>query len=66
MIQTNRGALTISQVIADLTYVNYACNRDAAPHVTPEEWARIYPRAAELEARYQAEKVIAKLQHGGY
>jgi hypothetical protein len=59
-IPTSRGEITLGEVIADLTYINYACNRDAAPQITPEAWARIYPRADELEARYQTEKAITK------
>jgi hypothetical protein len=52
--------LTLNDVIYDLTYINYACNRDAFPDKPVENWARIYPKAAELEARYQAEKAIGK------
>ena len=62
-IPTNRGAMTAGQLIADLTYINYAVNRDASPDITPEQWATIYPRAAELEARYQAERAPLRVVH---
>lgn len=45
-------------IVDELTYRNYAHNRALAPHITPQRWARIYPRADELEARYQAEQAI--------
>lgn len=48
----------IDALIDRLTFINYACNRDAAPEITPERWARIYPNVEALEAKYQAEKVI--------
>lgn len=60
MIPTDRGLQHIGSIIDELTYVNYACNRDAAPHITPERWAPHYPNATVLEARYQAEKAISK------
>jgi len=60
-IPTNRGAMTIGEIIADLTYINYACNRDAAPHVTPTSWKRVYGSDVDtMEARYQTEKIIIK------
>ena len=62
MIPTNRGTFTPSGLADELAYINYAHNRDIAPHVTPERWAKVYGEAAvaELEARYQAEKVIER------
>jgi hypothetical protein len=40
-------------IVADLTYINYAFNRDRSPHITPERWKRIYgPGAERMEARY--------------
>lgn len=51
---------TLPEVISELTYISYAANRDAAPHIAPERWAPHYPNATELEARYEAEKAIAK------
>ena len=48
-------------IVDELTYVNYACNRDAAPHVAPEQWARCgYPNVPAMEARYQAEQAITR------
>lgn len=49
-----------SSLVDELTFISYASNRDAAPHITPERWAPHYPNAAELEARYQAERAIGK------
>lgn len=60
-IPTNRGPMTANAIIADLTYINYAHNRDAAPHITPEGWKKVYgPEVDAMEARYQAERAIAK------
>jgi hypothetical protein len=50
----------LSPIVQELTYINYACNRDYAPHVEPERWGRIYGDVREMEARYQAEKAINK------
>lgn len=47
--------MTPSQVVDYLTYRNYFFNRVRSPEISPERWARIYPNAAELEARYQQE-----------
>lgn len=48
-------------VFSDLTYLNYACNRDVAPNITPQSWKKVYGQEVdEMEARYQAEKAIAK------
>jgi hypothetical protein len=44
-----------------LTYINYACQRDEKPEVSPERWAACgYPNVPEMEAQYQAEKAIQK------
>lgn len=51
------------QIVDELTYVNYACNRDAAPEVPAERWVRMFPNGAVLEARYQAEKAINKARY---
>ena len=53
----------LKPVVDQLVYLNYAHNRDLAPEVSPERWARIYPNAAALEARYQADKLIAKVNY---
>lgn len=50
----------LSPLVQELTFINYAFNRDADENITAEQWALIYPNAAELEARYQAEKAINK------
>ena len=47
--------MTIHEVIGELTFVNYRFNRERSPDVTPAQWARIYPDAVALEARYQEE-----------
>lgn len=60
MIPTSKGPMDPLGLIDELTYSSYAHNRDVAPHITPASWARVYPKAAELEARYQAERAIAK------
>lgn len=60
MIPTNRGDMTPEGGVDYLTYVNYAINRDRAPHIKPEVFAEWYPNAAALEARYQAEHAIAR------
>lgn len=52
--------IPLKKIIEEATYINYATNRDAAPHIAPERWAPHYPNAAEMEARYQAEKAIEK------
>jgi len=59
-IPTNRGMMDSESLLGELLYINYAFNRDRAPHITPEQWAKCYPEAAALEARYQAEKALAK------
>lgn len=59
-IPTSHGAMSPESVVDYLTYANYRHNRNIAPHVTPERWAKIYPGAAALEAKYQAEQAIAK------
>lgn len=57
-IPTSKGLMTPGAIVDELTYINYAFNRERSPHITPARWAKVYPRAAELEARYQAEKAI--------
>jgi hypothetical protein len=45
-----------ADIIDDLTYRNYAHNRQLAPSVSPERWEKIYgPQAREMEERYAAE-----------
>ena len=50
------GTMTPAEVIDHLTYCNYRHNRRLRPDIEPERWALIYPNAAAMEARYQAER----------
>lgn len=50
-----------AEVIERLRYLNYAVNRDAAPHITPTSWKKVYgPDVDTFEAQYQTEKAISK------
>lgn len=46
------------ELIDELTYINYAHNRDLAPGITPERWKKVYGAEAveKMEARLQAER----------
>jgi hypothetical protein len=45
-------------MVSELTYMNYAHNRNISPEITPERWEKVYgPRTPEMELRYQNEKV---------
>lgn len=57
------AAPKLPEVIDQLIYVNYASNRDFAPHVPPARWGRLFQNVAELEARYQAEKSINRARN---
>lgn len=48
---------TEMRIVSELTYISYAHNRDIAPEVSPERWAKIFPSADILEARYAAERL---------
>jgi hypothetical protein len=48
--------MTARDLVDDLTFAAYAHNRDIAPHVTPERWAKVFPNAAAMEERYQHER----------
>lgn len=51
----------ILKAMLDLTYRAYEYNRNKAPDITPESWKKIFgPEADEFEARYQADKMIAR------
>jgi len=54
--------LNFKQIFDDLTFINYACNRDSAPSITPESWKKVYGNAAvdQMEPRYLAQKAITK------
>ena len=46
-----------SDLVCELTYINYAHNRRLSPHIAPDRWARIYPNAEAMEKRFQAESM---------
>lgn len=49
------------RLMADLTFQNYALNRDLNPHIKVDTFLEAYgPQAVELEARYQAELLAKK------
>ena len=48
--------MTPEQIVDELTFRNYRYNRKLWPEREPVDWARIYPNAAAMEARYQAER----------
>lgn len=48
------------ELVESLIYLNYAHNRELAPHIAPESWAKIFPDGPALEARYQAELALRK------
>ena len=55
-ISTNNGQMTPEDIVDDLTYINYAFNRDISPTITPEQWAKLYgPSTDKMEHRYQQE-----------
>ena len=43
------------KLFSELTYASYAHQRRISPEVSPERWAKIFPRAQAMEARYQEE-----------
>lgn len=45
----------LGEMLDDLTYRSYSYNRSLSPNIKPWQWARIFPDAAALEARYQQE-----------
>jgi len=50
------------QALVDtLFFVNYATNRDLRPDIPPERYSAAgYPNVPAMEAKYQAERAIAK------
>ncbi len=60
VIPTSQGPMSAEGIVDFLTYANYRHNRQVSPHITPKEWAVIYPGADKLEARYQSEIAIEK------
>lgn len=48
-----------SEIISELTYISYVTQREEAPDITPERWARIYGKSVNfMETRYQAERRV--------
>ena len=47
---------TTQQLVDELTYANYAHNRQRSPDLTPEQWTKVYSNVYQLEARYQQEQ----------
>lgn len=61
MIPTNRGPMTPAGIVLDLTFGCYAYNRKDMAAARIARALELSPdRAAEFEARYQAELAIAK------
>lgn len=49
--------MTPTQIVSELTYINYAHNRSISPEVSPERWTKVYgARAQAMEERYQRER----------
>jgi hypothetical protein len=46
----------IAALIDELSYRSYAHNREQAPHISPQSWAKVVPNAEQMEERYQREK----------
>jgi len=45
-----------TEIIDELTYVNYRHNRRISPHVKAEDWRKVYGLAADrMEVRFQME-----------
>lgn len=48
--------MTPLDLVQDLVYVNYAHNRRIAPHVTPQQWEKVYgPEVWRMEEQFQLE-----------
>jgi hypothetical protein len=51
----------LADLMNDLVYAQYALNRSSAPEISPNSLRKVYgPEVDHLEARYQAERAIAK------
>ena len=48
-------AMTLPELMDELTYANYKHNRGRAPEIPPERWKKIYANVDAMEARYQRE-----------
>jgi hypothetical protein len=61
MIQVDLRTMSPEKALEELLYISYAFNRDAAPHIKPEQYVKVYGEEVwSLEARYQAEKALEK------
>jgi hypothetical protein len=57
MIHTTQGPMKPEQIVNYLTYCNYRHNRTISPHVTPEQWEKVYgPNTPTMERCYQEEQ----------
>lgn len=52
--------MTATEMVDDLTFTAYAHNRDLAPEISPERWAKVFPNAAAMEERYQRERAAGR------
>jgi len=56
-LETNQGPKTAQELVGDLTFINYAVNRDLSPDISVERWKAVYgPSVYRMESRYQEEK----------
>lgn len=51
---------TPEQIVDELSYRCYVHNRRSCPQITAEEWAKCWPGAEKLEAKYQTEIALQK------
>ena len=56
LLPQDRQPMTDVEIVDELTYRCYAWNREQAPHVTSEQWLKLFPQARAFEARYQTER----------
>lgn len=55
-LETNRGAMSPSAVVSELTFSCYAFNRRNTPSIPPEGWERVFgANTAAMEERFQQE-----------
>ncbi len=61
MIPTNKGPMTTESIVDHLTYCSYRAQR-ALHGMSAENARRLWPHSGDaMEAKYQAEKLIAKV-----
>lgn len=51
---------TPEQIVDELTYRCYVHNRRSCPEITASEWAKCWPGADKLEAKYKTELALRK------